>query len=128
VRVPDLSFFRWDRLPARGEVPQEPVAGFVPNLAVEVLSKSNTRKEMNRKLREYFLAGVELVWIVDPRKRVVQVYTAPDQSTLLDEDDTLDGGDVLPGFSLALRELFAMVPRPKARKTEARRRENKKGQ
>ena len=77
-----------------------------PDLAVEVLSKSNTKPEMKRKLGEYFEAGVRLVWMVDPRKRTVRVHTAADQSFLIKEGESLDGGDVLPGFVLPLRELF----------------------
>jgi Uma2 family endonuclease len=111
VRLPDVSFVRWERLPVRGEVPDEPVAGLAPDLAVEVLSKSNTRKEMERKLKEYFLAGVRLVWMVDPARRTVQVHTAPDQSRLLTEEQTLDGGEVLPGLALPLRQVFARVSR-----------------
>jgi Uma2 family endonuclease len=62
---------------------------------------------MERKLRDYFAAGARLVWLVDPAARTVAVYTAPDQSTSLREDQTLDGGPVLPGFTLPLRDLFA---------------------
>ena len=66
---------------------------------------------MGRKLVEYFHAGVRLVWYVDPKKRTVRVYTAPDKSALLREDQTLHGGDVLPGFSLSIREYFAKAER-----------------
>src|SRR5262249_4619110 len=90
-------------------VPSEPMPDLAPNLAVEVLSKNNTKEEMERKLKEYFLTGVELVWFVDPVKRRVQVYTSPDESRVLGEGDELDGGDVLPGFKLRLRKLFARV-------------------
>jgi Uma2 family endonuclease len=110
VRIPDLAFISWGRYPRkkrrRGEIPT-----LAPDLVVEVLSKDNTRKEMARKLREYFKAGVRLVWYVDPSKRTVQVYTAVDRSTLLDESRTLDGGDVLPGFSLSIRDWFAEAER-----------------
>src|SRR5947209_9750599 len=110
VRIPDLSFVAWDKLPTK-EFPATPIAEVVPNLAVEVLSEGNTRGEMERKRKEYFLAGVELLWIVDPFRRTVTVYTAPDHGTTLDEQETLDGGTVLPGFSLALRQLFARLPK-----------------
>ena len=75
VRIPDVSFFSWDRLPG-GEMPEEPIPLLVPDLAVEVISKSNTRKEMDDKLQEYFEKGVRLVWYVRPRLRVVDVYTS----------------------------------------------------
>jgi Uma2 family endonuclease len=54
-----------------------------PYLAVEVLGKGNTKREMDRKLKDYFLAGVQLVWFVDPAKRTVEVFTAPDESGLV---------------------------------------------
>jgi Uma2 family endonuclease len=66
---------------------------------------------MQRKLKEYFLAGVTLVWFVDPSKRTVEVFTAPDASTVFTEDQTLDGGDVLPGLRLPVRDVFIRVPR-----------------
>ncbi len=113
VRMPDVSFVCWDRVPVRGQVPRQRVAGLAPDLAVEVLSKGNTPAEMRRKLKEYFRAGVRLVWFIDPRPRTVVVYTGPDQPTALSEEGTLDGGDVLPGLSLPIRSLFEHVePQP----------------
>ncbi len=109
IRMPDVSFIAWYQVPKR-ERPTEPITGLSPVLAVEVLSDSNTREEMELKLKEYFLARTRLVWIVDPPRRVVEVYTAPDQFVTLTEEETLDGGDVLPGFKLPLRKLFANVP------------------
>ncbi len=106
VRIPDIAFISWDRFPGR-QLPRTPIPDLAPDLAVEVLSQSNTVAEMERKTREYFGAGCRLVWIVDPDARTVTVYTAPDQATELGEDQTLDGGDVLPGFTLPLRDLFA---------------------
>jgi Uma2 family endonuclease len=106
IRIPDVAFIAWERFPNR-QVPDEPVPNLAPDLAVEILSASNTRQEMNRKLQDYFAAGCRLVWFVDPRGRSVTVYTAPDQSTRLEEDQTLDGGMVLPGLTLPLRQLFA---------------------
>jgi Uma2 family endonuclease len=106
IRIPDISFVSWARLPG-GRLSREPIADFAPDLAVEVLSPSNTRQEMERKLRDYFTAGVRLVWYVDPPSRTLTVYTAADQSRLLRQTDTLDGGSVLPGFSLPLQQLFA---------------------
>jgi Uma2 family endonuclease len=110
VRLPDVSFVAWDHVPG-GRIPTEPVAKLAPDLAVEVLSTSNTRAEMARKRAEYFAAGTGLVWIVDPNARTVEVYTGLDRSTVVDQTGTLDGGDVLPGFRLQLRELFADLDR-----------------
>ena len=108
VRIPDVAFVSWARIPG-GRVPVEPVPGVVPDLAVEVLSPGNTAKEMARKRREYFRAGVRAVWLVDPVARTVTVYTAPDQYSVLSESETLKGEPALPGFELPLRELFAKL-------------------
>ena len=86
IRVPDLSFVSRDQFPS-GELPDVPVPVIAPDLAVEVLSPSNTKGEMQRKLVDYFTAGVRLVWYVDPREKTVRAYTAPDQCTTLGEDD-----------------------------------------
>jgi Uma2 family endonuclease len=110
VRIPDVAFFSWDHIPGRRR-PKKPIPDLCPDLAVEILSTSNTAAEMLRKRREYFEAGARLVWLIDPANRTVEVYTSPDQRTLLDESQTLDGGDVLPGFVLPLRELFAELDR-----------------
>ena len=111
VRIPDVSFISWNRMPG-GKIPEDPVPLLVPDLAVEVISRSNTPKEMNEKLREYFEKGVRLVWYVRPRSRVVDVYTAPDRFTRLTASMQLDGGDVLPGFSVQVGELFEMPKEP----------------
>ncbi|MBL8797342.1 MAG: Uma2 family endonuclease [Planctomycetia bacterium] len=110
IRIPDVAFISWARLPG-GRVPTEAIPDLVSDLAVEVLSASNTPGEMARKRREYFTAGVCLVWEVDPEARTVAVYTAPDEPVVLTQDQTLDGGDVLPGFALPLREFFAELDR-----------------
>lgn len=110
VRAPDVAFFCWDKLPGR-VLPSKPVPNLAPDLAVEVLSKGNTPEEMQRKLREYFLAGIRLVWMIDPRKRQAEVFTSPDApAATLAESQALDGGDVLPGFTLPLADLFAHLP------------------
>jgi Uma2 family endonuclease len=62
---------------------------------------------MERKRREYFQAGTRLVWEIDHQSRTAAVYTGPEASTLLNTDQSLDGGDVLPGFSLSLQTLFS---------------------
>lgn len=80
-------------------------------MAVEVLSKGNTRGEMSRKLREYFAAGVRLVWFVDSKSKSVTVYTSPTRSKIIPLDGTLDGGKVLPGFQLSVARLFAKLKR-----------------
>jgi Uma2 family endonuclease len=107
VRVPDVSFISWDRIPGRKRS-SEPIPPLAPDLAVEVLSKSNTKAEIERKLNEYFEAGTSIAWIVDPKKKTVRVHTSADTFTTHSGDDILDGGAVLPGFRLPLREIFEL--------------------
>lgn len=105
VRIPEVSFFRLARFPD-GKIPRDPVAAIVPDLAIEVLSKSNTKKEMQGKVGEYFAIGAEQVWLVDGKRRQVRVYTSPRRSRLYKNGDTVTGGKVLPGFTLAVKALF----------------------
>lgn len=105
VRIPDVSVYLWTRFPNR-ELTIEQILDKVADWCVEVLSPSNTHQEMQRKLREYFGAGAKLVWLVDPEKRTVDVYTSVDNSKTLTEADTLDGGAVLPGFTLSIKTWF----------------------
>ena len=104
-RLPDVTYTAWDSIP-NGQSHMVPVIDFAPDLAVEILSDSNTKKEIARKRREYFQRGVKLVWIVEPDDRTFAVYTDADVFSLLNETDTLTGGDVLPGFELPLAEFF----------------------
>lgn len=110
VRIPDVSFVSWKKLP-EGKTPREPLPDLVPDLAVEVLSEGNTVEEMERKLKEYFKAGVQLVWYIDPKTQAAQVYHSPKRCAIISKDGLLDGGKVLPGFSLSLKELFARADR-----------------
>jgi len=112
VRIPDLSFIAWDKLPGR-ESPTDPIPDLAPDLAVEVLSEGNTKPEMTRKVREYFEAGVRLVWLIDPKKRTARVFSGLDHSVLVRADQALDGGDVLPGFVLPLKDLLGRGRRPR---------------
>ena len=115
VRIPDVSFISWERVPGAKVPASNAFPSLVPDLAVEVISQSNTPKEMAEKLREYFDKGVRLVWFVRPKSRVVDVYTAPDRFTRLTASMRLDGGDVLPGFSVPVSELFELPKRPAAK-------------
>jgi Uma2 family endonuclease len=103
LRGPDVAYTRRDPTPYR-----EP-GGFIrgaPDLAVEVISPSNTWVDIQAKVQQYFGAGGRLVWIVHPGARSVVVHTSPTESHTLREHETLDGGDVLPGFALPVAELF----------------------
>ncbi len=105
IRIPDISFISWSRLPG-GKIPKKPIPNLAPDWAIEILSKSNTAKEMAIKRRDYFAAGVFLVWEIDPEDRTVTVYTDPKQGQSFDSSQTLTGAPVLPGFKLSLKELF----------------------
>jgi len=105
IRIPDVSFISWDQMPS-GEFPSKPVPNLYPDLAVEVLSPSNSAAEMTLKIADYFEAGSRLVWLIDPETKTVEVYTAPGECRRLKASQSLDGGDVLPGFKLPLKELF----------------------
>ena len=95
VRVPDVSFIRWDSVDDPNEI-ENPAGAFLeypPDLAIEVLSPGNTRGEMAIKLEEYAKAGVKLVWYVDPERKEVDVYPKgnPKRKKTLGMNDTLEG-------------------------------------
>jgi Uma2 family endonuclease len=104
VRAPDIAFIRHER---RG---QDPFAeGFyegAPDLAVEVLSPSDTVFGVEEKIAEWLRAGCTMVWVVNPKRRSVTVHHADGSVRVLGEADTLDGGGLLPGFTLPLTEIF----------------------
>lgn len=110
VRVPDISFIRWDSVDDPDEI-ENPAGAFLeypPDLAVEILSPSNTRREMEIKLDEFAKAGVKLVWYVDPERKEVDVYPKGNakRKKTVGLSGTLDGGDVLPGFKLPVAKIF----------------------
>ena len=105
VRMPDVAFIPYENIPD-GADPTTPIPDWTPALAVEVISRGNTKREMERKLRDYFTAGVRLVWLMYPQTQTVRVYTAVDQFDEFDAAQSLDGGDVLPGFALPIGQLF----------------------
>jgi Uma2 family endonuclease len=105
VRVPDVSFVCADRVPPGG------VPGFFlgpPDLAIEVLSPNDRDIEVNAKVRDLIHAGCRLVWIIDPQNRSVRIHrTDFREVTVLQESDTLTGGDLLPGFAIEVAEIFS---------------------
>jgi Uma2 family endonuclease len=110
VRIPDVAFLSMEKFP-RGRFPKGAIAALAPDIVIEVLSDSNTKQEMDEKLEDYFSHGARLVWYVDPPPRTIEVYTGlVTPPRLLTEADVLDGGEVLPGFDLSIRELFAELP------------------
>ncbi|HLY25397.1 MAG TPA: Uma2 family endonuclease [Aggregatilineales bacterium] len=80
-----------------------------PDLAVEVFSPSNSQTEIHDKIKRYFQAGSRLVWVFYPQSRAVYVYKSPTDIKVLNENDTLDGGEVLPGFAVKIGDIFAVL-------------------
>ncbi|MBI1901187.1 MAG: Uma2 family endonuclease [Planctomycetia bacterium] len=115
VRIPDVSFISWNRIP-KTDVVRSPIPAIVPDLAVEVISETNTAREIERKIREYFKAGVTMVWEIDPALRSARIYTSPNDLASVPLDGSLSAPNILPGFSVSLRDLFANVDRLAPRK------------
>lgn len=105
TRAPDVAFIRWEKFPGR-QFPTVPVPTVVPDLTVEVLSKGNTRAEIETKLDEYFAAGVTMAWIIDPARELARMYSTRENVTEIREDGVLCAPEVLPGFELSLPDLF----------------------
>lgn len=117
VRIPDVSFISWDRIPG-GRFSDDPVARLSPNLAVEVLSKSNTKREIELKLRDYFQSGTQLAWVIQPKTQTVEVHTSVDESRSVGKSGTLDGGTVLPGLKIKMTDLFGRLDRIRKRRPQ----------
>lgn len=104
LRIPDVSFIPRERMP-EGR-PTTTYMTVPPGLVVEVVSPSNSALELRRRTRDYLAAGVDVVWVVWPEEQSVSVYLGSMTPLELTADDTLDGGDLLPGFSAKVAELF----------------------
>jgi Uma2 family endonuclease len=105
-RSPDISFMAKERLQGLEELPDGFLEG-APDLAVEILSPSNTVEEIHNKLVEYFENGSRLVWVINPKEKYVLVYrSSQEPDRLLKSVDSLDGEDIVPGFTLPIAELF----------------------
>ena len=103
VRAPDVAFVARDRLPAdpRG------FARLAPDLAVEIVSPSNTVSEIQDKVFDYLDAGTRLVWVVEPRGRTVTVYRSREEIRILTSEQEIEGGEVLPGLRVEVSQFFA---------------------
>jgi len=102
VRGPDISFWSKEKLTA---IP----VGYIetaPDMLVEVLSPSNTSKQIRAKLKEYFASGVRLVWVMAPEDRTLTIYRIPDEGRLLHESALVSGEDVLPEFTCRVSDLL----------------------
>ena len=105
VRVPDVSFVSRECLLGAG-LPSTDFWPLAPDLVVEVRSPSESDADVRDKVGDYLRAGVRLVWVAWPPERTITVYAPGRAPVLLREGDVLDGGEVLPGFSVAMREVF----------------------
>jgi Uma2 family endonuclease len=104
-RAPDISFVGKDRL--RGLKRKE--AKFfhgAPDLAVEILSPSNTRREVDERLRDYFSSGTKLAWVIDPDRELIEICRSTTQRRLLGPGGSLEGEELLPGFQYPIADLF----------------------
>ncbi|NEQ38561.1 MAG: Uma2 family endonuclease [Okeania sp. SIO3I5] len=104
-RSPDISFVSKDRLLGLKRLPKGYFQGS-PDLAVEVISPNNTFEELHQKIVEYFENGCRLIWVINPDEKSILVYHKPEPDKLLQITDNLDGEDILPGFKLAVSDLF----------------------
>ena len=105
VRVPDVAFVRRDRFDEVGDID-----GFFPgppDLAVEVISPNDRYTEVAEKVEDWLNAGTRMVIVVDSRRRVAAVHLPGTEPITLTEQDTLDGGDVVPGWSMPVADIFA---------------------
>lgn len=109
VRAPDIAFVRRDRVERIG-VPAQFWPG-APDLAVEVTSPNDTVREVDTKARDWLAAGTTMVWVVSPTRRTVTVWRAGADVLVLHEDDVLEGGDVVPGFTCRVEDLFRDLQR-----------------
>jgi Uma2 family endonuclease len=105
-RRPDLAFVSTERWPLRRRVPRTEAWEIVPDLAVEVISRTNGAEQVAEKIEEYFRSGARQVWVVYPGTRKIYLYDTPTSVKILQVGDDLDGGSVLPGFRLPLENLF----------------------
>lgn len=110
LRIPDVSFVPWGRVPEEG-VPEGFWPG-APDLAVEVVSPHDRAEDVQDKARGYLAAGTRLVWGLWPKRRSVTTYAPNGVVRELGPDDELDGGDMLPGFRARVNALFAVPRRP----------------
>jgi Uma2 family endonuclease len=109
-RRPDAAFVSYERWPRERPVPATAAWQVVPNLAIEVVSPTNTALELLDKVSDYFQTGVQRVWVVFPNQELVYVYNSPTSIRVLERSGELDGEEVLPGFRLPLSDLFEQEP------------------
>jgi Uma2 family endonuclease len=110
-RRPDVAFVSYARWPT-SVVAREPAWNVVPDLAIEIVSPPNLAEEIDRKITDYFQSGVRLVWVLYPDSGRVYVYQSPTHVSIVERTETLDGGEVLPGFRFPVAQLYEAVTKP----------------
>lgn len=105
-RRPDVAFVSAERWPLNRPTTSAAAWDVIPDLAVEVVSPTDPASDVQSKIAEYFSAGVRLVWVVYPDQFEVYVYESPRVVRILGREDAVDGGAVLPGFAMAIAEVF----------------------
>lgn len=108
VRAPDVSFIAWDRAPDDDEL--DVFVQGPPTLAVEVVSPHDRANDIHERVQDFLESGTQQVWVLWPRRQSVSVYSSNGDTRELGPDAQLDGGDMLPGFSVTVAALFE-VPR-----------------
>jgi Uma2 family endonuclease len=106
IRRPDLAFVSYKRWPKDRKMRRANAWNVVPNLAVEVVSPTNTAEDVAIKIQEYFEAGVEQVWVIYSVPQQVYVHRSSAEVRILGRHEELVGGDLLPGFVLPVASLF----------------------
>lgn len=106
VRGPDGAFISNKRLEEIGII--DGYSTVMPDLAIEVNSPSDNYSRIYKKVQEWLLAGVSQVWVLEPDDRSIIIYYSNKKSLILEEEDELDGGDILPGFKCKIRDIFTI--------------------
>ncbi|MEP9412453.1 MAG: Uma2 family endonuclease [Candidatus Brocadia sp.] len=108
LRSPDVSFIRKERLQGYKRPPKGFFKGS-PDIAIEILSPTDTVESLHGKIVEYFENDTKLAWVVNPEEQTVLIYHSPQPSKLLTKNDLLDGEEILKGFTFPIAELFAEI-------------------
>lgn len=109
-RRPDVAFVSHAKWPIKRRAPHSAAWDLVPDLAIEVVSPTNSAVEVQTKIDDYFEAGVSRVWVIYPTQKKIHIYASPTQIQVLQPGDELGGGDLIPGFMLPLNALFEDDP------------------
>ena len=105
-RSPDVAYIqkeRWDNLTPEEKVKFPPIA---PDFVLELMSKTDSLKDLQEKMEEYIDNGVKLGWLINPEKKEVEIYRQGQKKEVLDNPKTISGEDILPDFTLDLTEIF----------------------